>query len=375
LKRSGALSSRGAAACALAGLVAGCAASLGDESTGAAAPLTREAAFDAALDRWAAAPGHEGVSASVILGDGTQWTGAAGNVGGSEPLREEHLIWIASITKTMTGAIVLQLAGESRLALDDPLGRWLAPRANVDPSITLRQLLNHTNGLDNYTASAALGRAIAADPAHVFTGDELLAFLGPPRFAPGARTEYTNTSFVLLGLVAEAVAGRPLVELYHERLWDPLRLGEIFLPGHEAPPGPVARALGANGIVSPLDQMALLSTGHYAWGLMSNARTIARWGRALFAGEVISPAMQAEMRTLVPAAGNIPGESGAGLGIRAYAYLGRTQLGHSGGAPLGSSLLLHDPTSGVTLAVLMNQGQNAGHFLLAPELLEIAARP
>ncbi len=342
---------------------------------GDAAPMSRAAELEAALDRWAAAPGHEGVSASAVLADGSQWTGVAGNAGGSDPLLEEHLIWVASLTKTMTGALILQLADEGALTLEDAVSRWLPRRRHVDPSITLRQLLNHTNGLDNYTASAALGAAVAADHARVFTSDELLGFIGPPHFAPGARTEYTNTSFLLLGQVAEAATGRSIVDLYHERLWGPLGLREIFLPGHEAPAGPVARALSSAGIVSPLDQLSLLSIGHSAFGIMSNARTMARWGHELFTGRVISASMQQEMRTLVPAAGNIPGESGAGLGIRSYGYLGRTQLGHSGGSPFGSSLLLHDPATGVTVAVLMNQGPGADHFALAPSLLEIASRP
>ena len=75
------------------------------------------------------------------------------------------------------------------------------------------------------------------------------------------------------------------------------------------------------------------------------------------------------MLELVPAAGNIPGESGAGLGIRSYGYLGRTQYGHSGGFPTGSSLMVFDPESGVTVAVVMNQGTGAAHFDLVPVLL------
>jgi D-alanyl-D-alanine carboxypeptidase len=333
---------------------------------------SRSAELQDAIDRWAAAPGHEGVSASVIFADGLQWTGVAGKAGGA-PLLEEQLIWIASITKTMTGALILQLADEGALRLDDPVSRWLAPRRNVPPAITLRQLLNHTNGLDNYTTNPGLGAAIAADPDKVFEADELLAFLRPPHFSPGARTEYTNTAFVLLGQVAEAVTGRSIVDLYHRRLWDPLGLDEIFLPGYEPAAGPVAPALTRTGArVAPLDHLSVLSTGNSAFGLFSNARTIARWGHELFTGQVMSARMQQEMRSLVPAAGNIPGESGAGLGIRGYSYLGRSQLGHSGGAFYGSSLLLHDPSTRVTVAVLMNQGSGADHFSLAPSLLEIA---
>jgi D-alanyl-D-alanine carboxypeptidase len=337
-------------------------------------PQARTFQLQDALARWAAAEAHQGVSASVVFADGTQWNGVAGQAGPGEALRTEHLIWIASITKTMTGALILQLADESRLTLEDPVSRWLLPHPHVDPAITLRQLLNHTSGVDNYTDDPALATAIAARPERVFTTPELLAFVGPPRFAPGARTQYTNTAFLLLAEVAEEATGRPLVDLLHERLWDPLRLTEVFLPGREAPGAPVAHARGSVGIVSPLDQMSLLTIGQGAFGLFASARTVARWGHELFTGRVLSARMQGEMRRLVPAAGNIPGESGAGLGIRSYGYLGRTQFGHSGGASLGSSLLLHDPASGVTVAVLMNQGQRADHFVLAPALLDLATR-
>jgi CubicO group peptidase (beta-lactamase class C family) len=82
--------------------------------------------------------------------------------------------------------------------------------------------------------------------------------------------------------------------------------------------------------------------------------------------------MQAAMRDLVPAAGNIPGESGAGLGIRGYMFFDRVQYGHSGGGGFCSSLLLFDPESGVTVVVIMNQALGAQHFELAPRLLSIA---
>jgi D-alanyl-D-alanine carboxypeptidase len=366
-----------AVAAALVGLAsaAGCGGSGSSPVSAEGDRLSRPAQLQAALDSWAARPGHQGVSASVVFADGSQWTGVAGRAQGSVPLREEDLIWVASLTKTMTGAIVLQLADEGVLGLDDPVSRWLPARPNVDPTITLRQLLNHSNGLDNYTSSAALGAAIAAEPTRVLSADELLSFLGPPHFPPGVRTEYTNTAFVLLGQVAETVAARSIVDLYHRRLWDPLGLAGIFLPGFEPAPGAVAPALSAQGVVLPLDYPALVSTGNAAFGLMSNARTMARWGAALFTGTVVSARMQEEMRTLIPAAGNIAGESGAGLGIRGYQYLGRAQLGHSGGCPFGSSLLLHDPSTRVTVVVLMNQGQGADHFVLGPNLLDVATRP
>lgn len=347
-----------------------------DAAEVAAVPEALAAALQSALSDWARGPGHRGVTAAVVLADGAAWTGASGLAGPDEPMRPEHLVGVASITKTMTAAVILQLVDEGVLRLDNPVERWLDPREHVDPAITLRQLLTHTAGLANYTLNPALGAAIDADLAHRFNVDELLAFVGPPSFAPGDRTEYTNTGFLLLGLVAERATGRSIEELYRQRLWTPLGLHAIFMPGVDEPPGPVAAAVGrSGGVVSPLDRLSLLSIGQAAFGLYADAAAIASWGHAFFAGTVVSLERQAELRVLVPAAGNIPGETGAGLGIRGYHYLDRPQFGHSGGMALGSSLLLFDPESGVTVAVLMNQGQNAGHFLLAPQLLEIATRP
>lgn len=338
-------------------------------------PAALASRLEAEIEEWAKAPTHRGVSAAVILPDGQEWVETAGVEGEGRPLRPDHLLWIASITKTMTGAVILTLAEEGRLGLDDPVSRWL-DLPNVDPEITVRQLLNHTSGVANYTAHPELVPAINADTTHVFGPEELAALIGPPMFERGARTRYTNTAFLLLGMIASRATGRPITDLWEERLWAPLGLGDTFLPGFQEPPGPVARAWtgpGAAREVAPLGRMSLLSVGHSAMGLFSNALDVARWGRALFAGDVLGDAMRAEMLEFVPAAGNIPGESGAGLGIRKYAYLGREQWGHSGGSPLGSSLMLYDDETGVTVVVIMNQGPGADHFALAPRLLELAA--
>lgn len=338
----------------------------------AAAPALRTKALQAELDRWAAEPGHHGVSASVIWRDGKQWNGVAGHEDSNAVIRSEHLFPLASITKTMTGAVILQLVDESRLALTDTVSRWLGRRANLDPRITVRQLLDHTSGVESYNGGPL--HRMKADPSYVFTADELLASVPAPRSAPGDSTHYTNTAFVALARVAELVTGRPMHELYRERLWRPLGLSESFFAGHEPAPGPMARAYAPWGHVQPLDDVSRLSLGHGAGAVCATARDVARWGHALFAGTVISPRMQRAMRTLVPAAGNIPGESGAGLGIRGYDFMGRKQFGHSGGSWLGNSLLIHDPSLELTVVVLTNQGSGADHFKLAPRLLEVASQ-
>lgn len=336
-------------------------------------PASMADALDGALREWLDAPGHVGVSAAVIRPDGARWEGAVGAASPDAPLTPDHRMPIASITKTMTAGVVLTLVDDGVLQLDDTVTRWLGPRRNVDARITLRQLLTHSAGLANFAESPALQRAAAADHAHVYTADELLTYLGPPVAPPGARTQYTNTASVLLALVAEHATGRPLVELYHQRLWDPLDLREVYFPGYEEPTLPVAWSFGTIGWFPSVTRISQLTAGHAAGGLVASARDIATWGHALFAGHVISDDLQTAMRELRPAAGNIPGETGVGLGIRGYGFFDRVQYGHSGGGGFNSSLLLFDPDSGVTVAVSMNQALDAAHFELAPRLLTIAA--
>jgi D-alanyl-D-alanine carboxypeptidase len=335
--------------------------------------VSMAASLQEALDEWAAQPGHHGVSASVILANRAQWSGAAGRASLDEPLTPDHRLAMASITKTMTGAVVLTLVDDGVVQLDDPIDRWLEPLRNIPGSITVRQLLNHTNGLANYPDSVALQRAVTADFSKVFTASEVLSYVGPPVAPPGVRTQYTNTAFLVLGLIAERASGRTMVELYRQRLWTPLGLQEIFFPGFEEPSEPIALVLGTSGLFPPMTRISQLTTGNTAGGLFATARDVATWGHALFTGPLLLPHTQEQMRQLEPAAGNIPGESGAGLGIRGYGYFDRIQYGHSGGGGFGNSLMLHDPETGITVVVMMNQALNTQHFELAPRLLQIAS--
>ena len=108
--------------------------------------------------------------------------------------------------------------------------------------------------------------------------------------------------------------------------------------------------------------------------LFTSARTLAIWGEALFT-DFLSPSLRAEMLTDVPDDGGIPGQVGAGLGVRKYNYLGRTQWGHSGASGDGGGMLLYDEASGITVALVYNQNvasHDHSHFTLAPLLLQIA---
>src|SRR5262249_34406804 len=138
---------------------------------------------------------------------------------------------IASNTKTMTAAVIVQLAQEGKLGLGDPISKYV-PGVPDGDSITLAQLLAMRSGLYNYTDAPELSASVDRAPTKAWTPGELLAmaFTRPPSFPPGAAFQYSNTNYTLLGLVAERVDGRPLASAMQDRLFGPLGMHGTALP-------------------------------------------------------------------------------------------------------------------------------------------------
>src|SRR5215470_7339440 len=138
---------------------------------------------------------------------------------------------IASNTKTMTAAVILQLAQEGKLSLNDPVSKYVTDVPNGD-NITIAQLLEMRSGLYNYTNDPELSATIDREPTKVWTAAELLAiaFAHPPNFPPGTKYEYNNTNYALLGVVSEKVDGRPLATAMRQRLFEPLGMQHTVLP-------------------------------------------------------------------------------------------------------------------------------------------------
>ena len=128
----------------------------------------------------------------------------------SLPTADTHFR-IASITKTMTSAATLLLAQEGKLSLDDPVTKYIPDVPNGD-NITIAQLLEMRSGLYSFTDSTAITTSLDDDPTKVWKPQQLLdiAFAQPPNFAPGAEYEYSNTNYVLLGLIVEKLEGQPI---------------------------------------------------------------------------------------------------------------------------------------------------------------------
>src|SRR5438105_2112656 len=148
----------------------------------------------------------------------------------TQPRADTHFR-IASNTKSMTAAVIVQLAQEGKLGLDDPVSKYVPSVPNGD-NITIDELLKMRSGLYNYTDAPELAAIVDRDRTKVWTTEELLAiaFARPANFPPGTAYEYNNTNYTLLGLIAEQIDGRPLAQAMQDRLFGPLGMHDTLLP-------------------------------------------------------------------------------------------------------------------------------------------------
>jgi D-alanyl-D-alanine carboxypeptidase len=243
---------------------------------------------------------------------------------------------IASVTKTFVATVVLQLAAERRLRLDDPVDRWRPGLIPNGSSVTLRELLGHTSGLFDYGDDKEWVRKRIADPAREWSPRELveIAASHPPLFKPGTRWSYSNTNYVVLGLVAEATTGTTLGRELRDRIFARLRLGATSYPSGTTIPGPFAHGYIGSGSHVPLppgtrllDVSSRLSPSSWGAGqIVSSADDLTRFMGALMGGRLLPPRQLAAMKADVMGAAY-------GLGLRiAYTPCG-TAYGHEGDLP------------------------------------------
>ncbi len=298
------------------------------------------------------------------------------SVGGSDPVTPEDHVRIGSITKTWTTTVILQLVQEGRIKLDDPVADY-RPDVPNGANITIEQLLTMRSGLYNYTEALEVNQVLDADPGKAWTPEELLAvaFRNPPYFAPGEGFHYSNTNTVLLGLIAEALDGKPLAASFRDRLFTPLGLTQSVFPEvtSNAIPAPHPqgymfgnnvvtlddRALpedmqkaAADGTLQPTDQTAMNPSWGWAAGSgISTAEDLATWAEALGGGKVLGQDLQKlRLDSLQPVKADDPGGALYGLGIAKFGKL----FGHTGELPGFNSFAGYDPGNKVTLIVWTN---------------------
>ncbi|WP_202489796.1 MULTISPECIES: serine hydrolase domain-containing protein [unclassified Streptomyces] len=263
-----------------------------------------------------------------------------GDLRTGQPVATDGYLRIGSTTKTFVAVAVLQLAGEGRLSLDDTVDAWLPGlvrgHGNDGREVTLRQLLQHTSGLPDYIGDVVPELSAAGYRANrwtTYTSRQrvALAMRHRPSFAPGAGWAYSNTNYVLLGLVIKAVTGQSWEHEVRARILRPLRLTHTLAPGNRPfLPGPYARNYQQFEPDGPLTDttVAYLPFDADADGsLISTAADTDRFFTALLHGRLLAPTQLAEMQRTV----EIPADRGFPQGTRDGLGLDWTPLSCGGG--------------------------------------------
>jgi D-alanyl-D-alanine carboxypeptidase len=298
-------------------------------------------------------------------------------LGGTIPPRADTSFRIASNTKTMTAAVMVQLAQEGKLRFEDRVSQYVQGVPNGE-DITIGELLKMRSGLYNYTAAPELAESLDQDPTRVWTPEELLAiaFKHPPSFAPGEKYDYCNTNYVLLGLIAERLEGKPLARILEDRLFGPLGLKATSLPAStsNAIPEPYAHGYlyGSTSYALvdapyPADLVAAARAGALkpnddthqnpsfafaAGGVISTADDLATWIRALVEGKVFDAAYQRQwLDSPEPQDPGAPEGQKYGYGISLITFGPNRVYFHGGEMPGYNSFVGYDPVNDVTLII------------------------
>jgi D-alanyl-D-alanine carboxypeptidase len=252
-------------------------------------------------------------------------------------LRPQARFRVGSLTKTFVATVVLQLVGEGRLGLDDPVARRLPGLIALGNRITIRQLLNHTSGLFDYLADPTMPASIAQNS--VFTPTELVAIAErhPSLFPPGTGWAYSNTNYIVAGLLIEAVTHHQLTQELQRHIFTPLHLIGTSFPvttarigGYHAH-GYVPADLVPTPDGQPFDVTGLNPTAAWAAGaVISSATDLATFYRALMSGRLLGADLLRELKTTVTEDPADPDHFRYGLGVERVQDSCGVNWGHGG---------------------------------------------
>jgi D-alanyl-D-alanine carboxypeptidase len=299
------------------------------------------------------------------------------NVAAKQRMTPQAGFRIGSLTKTFVATVMLQLAGEGRLGLDDTVERWLPGLVPGGVQITLRQLLNHSSGIYNYTDDQSFWASERLQPRRVWAPEELVrtATAHPPLFAPGTSWSYSNTNYIVLGLVVESVTQRTVAQELEQRIFRPLGLTATSLPSTRTMTAPFAHGYVGRGNelipgTSRARRFDVTSRFDPSWAwtagaIVSNGVDLTRFYAALLSGELLSPAQLAEMTKTFR-------DSGYGLGIGAVKSPCGVVWGHSGAVP-GYLTVILTRDGGRHVGLVMVNWDSVVHFNDAADAAACAA--
>ena len=350
--------------------------------TAAAPAAAQTAAVDvirvrvqASLDSVHASGNFAGATAGIVLSDGSSFGIAVGESDSTRniAMRPDDRMLAGSVGKTFFAALALQLVHEGRIALDDPLAKYLGneswwkdasgrTRLPNGDDITLRMLMNHTSGIVRYEFNPAFMAEVTKDPYRVWQPAEQIAFVldTEPPFAAGQGWDYSDTNYILLAMVIEKVTGEKAYDLIRERVLEPLALHNTVPSASPTIPGVVQGYAGANNPFGGADAVLvgdrLVFDPGFEWGgggFASTAHDLARWAKLIHEGKAFDSSLMPQVLNGVESRALGRGAR-YGLGVIIRDTPLGISYGHSGFFPGYLTEMRYFPDLGIAVAVQVN---------------------
>ncbi len=352
----------------------------------------RAAALRAKLDSVRDAAGVPGISAGIVFADGSTLGLVAGMADTAlrTPMQPTTLLLQGSVGKTYVAAVALQLVSEGLLDLDARVAAYLGSEPWYDrlpnaADVTVRQLMNHTSGIVRYEFNERFIEDLLAQPDKVWRPEEQLAYLFDTEapFAPGEGWDYSDTNYLILGMIIERLTGRTYHAELRRRVLEPLELTRTVPSDRRRIPG---LAQGYAGARNPFGPSEMIDDGMFAFnpqfewtggGVASTGADLARWAWALYRGGAFDPALLPVMLEAVPA--RLGPNARYGLGVIVRPTPMGASWGHSGFFPGYLAEVAYFPEHELAVAVQVNTSDfgtlQARPWTILLALAEIAVSP
>lgn len=322
---------------ALAIVATACGATSADDSP----PLDSSALADALETVWM--PDVGAVMATVMTADGSVEHASRGTDAGGNPPGPDDSFRVGSITKVFTAVLVMTLVDAGAVDLDAPAQDYVT-RVGVPSDVRVRDLLQHSSGIANYTDIGSFWDDVTSDDGRVWQPDEIIDIVDGAvrRFEPGSEFGYSNTNYILLGMLIEEVTGMPYASVLDDTILEPLGLDDTYLAGSQDGAGPFdgfTRIFGDPSTPIRDDYTSIATSAWAAGAMVSTPVDLHRFLSALFAGELVSGSLVTEMTA----------NDEYGLGIeRRVTEGGAVVHGHSGSIAGYHTFVAHSPATGST---------------------------
>jgi D-alanyl-D-alanine carboxypeptidase len=325
----------------------------------------RDAELDGALRSLVARRGGPPGAIAVVQRGSHREVHAFGvrNIKRGLPMRADDHMRLASTSKAFSGAVALSLVSKGKLSLGDTIGKRLSGLPKAWHKITLRQLLDHTSGLPNFTEDPGYLKALGGNPKDAPSPRKLLSYVEdePLNFEPGTHYAYSNTDNVAIGLMVEAATGESYERQLEEQVFGPLGLEETSLPRGADLKAPFIHGYDNDPSQSPPADISKVLASGWVWasgGMVSTPKDLNAFARGYVGGDLFDQKTRARQRTVVEGGSSEPpgpGKNSAGLGIFRYQTRCGTVWGHTGNYPGYTQFLAASPDGRRSVTVSVNE--------------------